>query len=162
MGMILNHPLRIAFEMNLHVSQMTAAYRFAIRRCVRSSLWFLMAGLVLVVGPSKSAKAQHCGRIVLEAARAHAQMAWDEPEQGDELWRIRTAACDGPLCKSSTPEPFTGLASHSGAVVPLPWKCTSALFALRLADFSARIVPDKSNTIIALYLDPLFEPPRNA
>lgn len=118
--------------------------------------WFAMANESRVM-------AQHCGRIAEFAVQEGHRMSWESPDAlgPASAGRLRGTACEGPLCRSRTPQPFSQATSVSGGAVPLPWKCTSGLVAVGADMPIGRILPEPFRRSPNPCFDPLFEPPRN-
>ncbi len=137
--------------------------RFAFRRAVRR---FVTRGLlfsIVIAIQAGSAKAQHCGRIDMTTVWSDSRPSWERDDaRVDPSGRIRTTECEGPLCRSRTPQPFADPGSSVGAIVPLPWNSTSVVFAVSQDRLAGSISPESSIPFPSPCFDPLFEPPRNA
>lgn len=120
----------------------------------------LLTSFVLTFGATKSVNAQHCGRVAQAAVWMDSQLSWEREQSQFESARIRTSGCEGPMCRSRTPEPFSEPTSSSGAVVPLPWNCTSLKYVQEPVPFAGRILPDFDFSKSDPFAEPLFEPPR--
>ncbi len=135
----------------------------ALRRTGRAFvLRFLFSSFVLTIGATKSVDAQHCGRVAQTAVWMDSRLSWERENSPSafDSGRIRTSGCEGPMCRSRTPEPFSEPTSHSGAIVPLPWNCTSFKFVPVPFVLSGRILPDVISSKPDPFFEPLFEPPR--
>lgn len=135
----------------------------ALRRTGRSFvLRVLVPCFFVFFGTTKSVDAQHCGRVAETAIWMGSQLSWEreDSQPGFDSGRIRTAGCEGPMCRSRTPVPFSEPTSLSGAIFPLPWNCTSLKFVPLTVALSGRISPFVVMSISDPFSEPLFEPPR--
>ena len=164
-------PLELLRPYRANKSTVTNSYGFsppakeltALKRSGRAFvLRFLFISFVLTFGATKSVVAQHCGRVAQTAVWMDSQLSWERENSPSafDSGRIRTSGCEGPMCRSRTPEPFAEPASQSGAIVPLPWNCTSFKFVPVPFVLSGRILPDVISSKPGPFAEPLFEPPR--
>jgi hypothetical protein len=126
---------------------------------------FIFALFVALTGP-QLAQAQHCGRIGTVLRVEQDSLSWEREGSAGSLHgsadsaRIRTTECEGPLCRSQTPQPFSSGRGVDSASPPLPWKCT----ALPLVATSPNSI-DQAMTEPFLFVSepndqPLPKPPR--
>lgn len=145
-----------SYGYSLPAKELTARGRFGRTFVLRS----LLPLFILTIGATKSVHGQHCGRVAQTAIWMDSQLSWERESSQFESGRIRTSGCEGPMCRSRTPEPYAAPTSFTGAVVPLPWNSTSLRFVQAPVALSGRILPDFEFPNRDPYSEPLIEPPR--
>lgn len=128
---------------------------------------FRMIGLLgfLVLALPQMAQAQHCGRISYVPSMSGESLSWERGEADPasvpvESSRIRKAGCEGPLCRSQTPQPFSPGSVADTPAIPFPWKCTALALVPKNPDPVARAVLIDSPYFESPFIEPFPEPPR--
>lgn len=139
--------------------------------CVSGRCWSRVMSLVVVclisLGFSNASHAQHCGRVGYMPEWNQSLMSWEGTGTvapvgpTSDAWRLKGVACEGPLCRSQSPVPFSQNESSQFPVSPLPWVCTA--FASHGDDDRAGLWVLTSQDVAPLnpVLETLFKPPRS-
>lgn len=130
---------------------------------IRFFVWLGFFSLAL----PQMAQAQHCGRIAYVPSMAGDSLSWergeaDQASMAGGMSRIRKTGCEGPLCRSQTPQPLTPGSVADTPAIPFPWKCTALIMPLCDPDPIARAVLNDSHYFESPCYEPIPEPPRFA
>ncbi|MBI1325068.1 hypothetical protein GC170_18035 [bacterium] len=111
------------------------------------------------------AQAQHCGRIAYVPSMDGDSLSWergsaDQSPAAGESSRIRKSGCEGPLCRSQTPQPFSPGSVAGTPTIPFPWKCTAWALPASGSDPFVRAVLTDSLDFDSPCFEPIPEPPR--
>lgn len=111
-------------------------------------------------------KAQHCGRVGYLPEWNQSQMVWETQDQAvserfdSNTNRIRGTQCEGPLCRSQQPEPFSSTGTTALYWGVLPWRCNGHMLDLPDVESVFTDLAEKHDVIANPLLDSLFKPPR--
>ena len=125
---------------------------------------FFCLGILALALP-QMAQAQHCGRIAYVPSMDGDSLSWElggadqAPSVGDSS-RIRKTGCEGPLCRSQTPQPFSPGSVADTPAIPFPWKCTAWTLSASGSDPFVRAVLNDSLDFDSPCFEPIPEPPR--
>jgi hypothetical protein len=127
---------------------------------------FVLVINVFLMAFGSEAQAQHCGRVNYVPAWDNERLSWESAaevlrkDRPDGAGRIRTAACEGPLCRSRVPEPFAAPSTGGHVAAPLPWVCTAVVLPSRGNGPNDTLILVSAVPSANPSYDPLFEPPR--
>lgn len=130
----------------------------------RSRSLFLLGFLVWIA--PQMAQAQHCGRIGYVLSLETESLSWERNTETDdsalsrEAARIRKTGCEGPLCRSRTPQPLTPDRGSDSISIPLPWTCTGLASASLSPNSICRVGFDPFRYLDDPIIEPLAKPPR--
>ncbi len=125
----------------------------------------VLLGLAILALP-QFVRAQHCGRIGYVVSAESESLSWEQGDAGfgqlsaSETSRIRNTGCEGPLCRSRTPQPFAPGNHADAAAMPFPWKCTALTSLYPDLDPVAGANAYLSSFFENPFIEPSPEPPR--
>ena len=139
--------------------------------CVSGRCWSHLMSLLVVClvsfGFSNASQAQHCGRVGYMPEWNQSLMSWEGTGTvapvgpTSDAWRLKGVACEGPLCRSQSPVPFSQHESSQFTVSPMPWVCTALATNGDDDQNLLWVLASQESTPLNPVLDSLFKPPRS-
>lgn len=139
--------------------------------CVSGRCWSRLMSLLVVcvvsLGFSSVSQAQHCGRVGYMPEWNQSLMSWEGTGTvapvgpTTDAWRLKGVACEGPLCRSQSPVPFSQHESSQFPVSPMPWVCTALATNSEDDQTSLWVLTTREIAPENPLLETLFKPPRS-
>jgi len=139
--------------------------------CVSGRCWSqwmsLLVFCLVSFGFSNVSQAQHCGRVGYMPEWNQSLMSWEGTGTvapvgpTSDAWRLKGVACEGPLCRSQSPVPFSQHESSQFPVSPMPWVCTALATNGDDDQNLLWVLTTQESTPLNPVLDSLFKPPRS-